>query len=202
MENVIDFNSSEALELIHNLHAFSWELFHRLYKTEVNERGKSFTDYVQDAIEKHLNGNDNYDPSKSPLEYHLKFHLIRQAMFNDLPQHAKKRHKEDKSLLQESNLSPKPTRAPEPSTVVQLSEVVGYDEPLILNEIQKAINNDDEVERIYLAVCEDSFELSDRIGICKAYDLSYDQFKNARRRLDTAVGNVLKKLGIDKKDYL
>ena len=201
MENVIDFNSPEARELIDNLHAFSWELFHRLYKTEVNERGKSFMDYVSDAIEKHLNEEDNYDPSKSPLEYHLKSHVIRQAMFNDLPPHAKKKYKDLIGPLQESNLSPKPTKTQEPF-VISLSEVVGYDESLILGEIQKEITGDDVVERIYLAVCEDSFELSDRAGICKEYDISYDQFKNGRRRLDTAIGRVLKKLRIDKKDYL
>jgi hypothetical protein len=202
MENSIDFNSPEALELIHNLHAFSWELFHRLFKTEVNEGGKSFTDYVHDALEKHLTGKDNFNPEKSPLEYHLKYHIIRQAMYNDLPTHVKKIRKDLRAPLQESNLSNKPVKIPEPSSTPLISAVVGYDEPLILGEIEKTIKGDDIVERIYLAVCEDSFELSDRREICQKYAISENQFDNGRRRLRTAVENVLKNLGENKKDYL
>ena len=80
----VNFESPEGKALLRSLNVYSYELFRRVYKQEVNERGKSFSDYVYDAIEKHLRGEDNYDPTRSTLDYHLKKNVIRQAIYNDI----------------------------------------------------------------------------------------------------------------------
>lgn len=203
MGNAIDFNSPEAKVILDNLHAFSWDLFGRLFQAEVNERGKSFQDYVQDAIEKHINEEDNYDPSRGPLDYHLKYHVIKQAMFNDLPPQAKKKYKAQAEPLEESYLTGLSVRKKLPSFEgPPLADVVGYDSNLILLEIQRNATGDEIVELIYLAVCEDSFELSDRSEICAEYGISLGDFDNGRRRFKTVVENVLERLKVDKRDYL
>jgi hypothetical protein len=48
----VNFESPEGKALLRSLHVYSYELFRRVYKQEVNERGKSFSDYVYDAIVK------------------------------------------------------------------------------------------------------------------------------------------------------
>lgn len=185
---------------MHNLHAYAFGLFRKVYyKVGMNERSKSFKDYVKDAIERHIAGLDNFDPSKSPLEYHLKFNVIRQAIYNDRTPYEKKKAEERKKPLEESNITPLPTRRPsEPSFKPSTSEMTGrHDENLLFNEIEKAINGDDIMERIYLAVFKVGFEFSDRAEICKEYGLTASEFDNGKRRLMTASKSVVERLKIE-----
>jgi len=190
---VFDFSSPGGKALMRNLYAFSLALFNRLYKTEVNERGKSFKDYVHDAIEKHLLQEDRYDPAKSPLEYHLKYHVIRRAIYNDLPAGVKKLHKETAvSQLQESNLIPERQSTPARMTLA----AVGYDQALILKEVEEKVNNDAVMESIYLAVCEDTFDFSDRQEICNAYTIAPEEFDKGIKRFRTVLKRVFQEFKI------
>lgn len=193
----LDFSSPAGRELIRNLYAFSLALFQKLYKTEVNERGKSFKDYVHDAIEKHLLQQDHYDPAKSPLEYHLKYHLIRRAIYNDLPPGVKKLRKEaNTGSAQDSHLIPQRQRTQEEITLTE----VGYDQGLILSEVERQVNGDVVLESIYLAVCEDTFDFSDRQEICKAYGIAPDEFDKGIKRFRTVLKRVFQGLKIKEID--
>lgn len=86
----IDFGKEENRQLLKNLYAYAHRLYSQLYKDDPNWKGKSFEDYVNDAVLKHLDDEDNYDAKKGRLEYHLKYHLIRQSLTNDLPPAVKK----------------------------------------------------------------------------------------------------------------
>ena len=182
-----------------NLYAYSRGLYKKLYKGEVNEKGKSYKDYVYQAIDLHLRKKDNYDPDKAPLEYHLKFHVIKRELYNDLPAHVKKEYREsikkvDQDKLEMMHIIPEPAEEIEPTEAIV--DFTDHDRNLIFTEIEKEINGDDVVERIYLAVAHDKFNLSDRSEICEECDITPSDFDNARRRFVTILKRVFKKLGL------
>lgn len=193
---IVDFNTPEGKQLLKNLYAYSLGLFNKLYKLEINERGKSYKDYVHQAVELHLREEDNYDPNLAPLEYHLKFHVIKRELYNDLPAHVKKIYKEIKNLdpekLEMVHISPEPAEKREP--IEDILYFTDHDQKILFAEIEKEINGDDVVERIYLAVAHDSFNLSDRSEICKACDIAPSDFDNGKRRFVTILKRVFKKL--------
>jgi len=65
---IVDFNTPVGKQLLTNLYAYSRGLYKKLYRGEVNEKGKSYKDYVHDALDLHLRGKDKYDHRKAPLE--------------------------------------------------------------------------------------------------------------------------------------
>lgn len=193
---IVDFNTPVGKQLLQNLFAYSRGLYRKLYRGEVNEKGKSFKDYVYQAIDLHLRGKDNYDPEKAPLEYHLKFHVIKRELHNDLPAHVKKEYREginvDPDELEMVHIIPEPAEEKEPvGDEINFTE---YDRKLIFTEIEKEVNGDDVVERIYLAVAHDKFNLSDRSEICEEFDITPSDFDNGKRRFVTILKRVFKKL--------
>lgn len=194
-----DFDSDKGKQVLKNLYAFSFDLFKKMYRKEVNERGKSFRDYVHEAIERHLRGKDPHDPTRSPLEYHLKFHVIRRLLYNDLSPAAKREYLRAKNsdaeveeMLQRISMPTLPGEpsVPEPS-ILGLSD---YDRELLFKEIEKQIDGDDVVERIYLAVAHEKFNLSDREEICQECRMSHKDFDNGRRRFLTILKRVFNQL--------
>ncbi len=152
---IVDFNSPVGKQLLMNLYAYSRGLYKKLYKGEVNEKGKSYKDYVYQAIDLHLREKDNYDPHKAPLEYHLKFHVIKRELYNDLPAHVKKEYREsiknvDPDKLEMMHIVPEPAEEIEPMEAT--FDFTDHDRHLIFTEIEKEIMGDDIVERIYLAI--------------------------------------------------
>ncbi len=195
---IVDFNTPVGKQLLTNLYAFSRGLFKKLYKGEVNEKGKSYKDYVHDALDMHLRGKDNYDLKKAPLEYHLKFHIIKRELYNDLPAHVKREYKRAKNVdpdkLEMIHIIPEPVEEMEPvDDILNFNE---HDQKLIFTEIENEINGDDVVERIYLAVAHDKFNLSDRSEICEECDITPSDFDNGKRRFATILKRVFKKLGL------
>lgn len=189
-----NFSAAQWRELTRNLHAFAVDWYRRYYRAEANERGKSPKDYVNDAIEKHIRGEDNYDPNRGALEKHLKYNVIRRAIYNDLPPGVKKDNKAAReSSFQESNLLQQAARPIKPF-VEPLG--LGLDQKLIFGEIEKEVSGDNVLEQIYLAVCHDTFELSDRKEICEECGLTPDEFDNGARRFKTVLKRVFTKLQI------
>lgn len=194
----VNFESAEGKALLRSLHVYAYELFRRVYKQEVNERGKSFSDYVFDAIEKHLRGEDNYDKARSTLDYHLKKNVIRQAIYNDLPPHVKNHRKlVSKQSLTESNIVPIPSAAREQSVSAVIPELLAYDEKVIFQEIERVIGDDKVVGEIYLAITTGGFSLVDRAEICRELDMKLSDFDNGKRRLNTILKNVFRKFNLD-----
>lgn len=191
--NHIDFDSLEWEVLFRSLYAFAALHFNRLYKRETNERGKSIHDYVSEAIEKHISGEDNYDPAKSPLEYHLKYNLIKRSIYNDMPPDSKRERIQVKQeSLVESNLFPVAVKRIESSVApVGLGT---YDTELIFKEIGKRASGDHVVEQIALAIWLGGFELRSRAEICKEYDLTLAEFDKGKKRFMTILGHVFKNL--------
>ncbi|MBL7871168.1 MAG: hypothetical protein JNM78_06120 [Cyclobacteriaceae bacterium] len=194
---IVDFNSPIGKQLLKNLYAYSRGLYSELYRAEVNEKGKSYTDYVHQALDMHLRGKDNYDPNQAPLEYHLKFHVIKRELHNDLPTHVKKAYRErikivDPDKFEMVHIIPEPAKEKEPAE--DILDFTEHDQKLIFSEIEKEINGDDIVERIYLAVAHDKFNLSDRAEICKECDITHSDFDNGKRRFITILKRVFKKL--------
>jgi hypothetical protein len=194
---IVDFNTLVGKQLLKNLSAYSRGLFNKLYKGEVNGMGKSYKDYVYQALEMHLRGKDNFDPDKAPLEYHLKFHVIKRELYNDLPAHVKKDYQEriknvDPEKLEMMHIIPEQTEEKEP--VEDILNFTEHDQRLIFTEIEKEINDDDVVEKIYLAVAHDKFTLSDRAEICGEFDISLSHFDNGKRRFVTILKRVFKRL--------
>lgn len=195
----VDFASPQGKQLIKNLYAYSFTLFNRLYKKEINERGKSFKDYVTDALEKHLRGKDGYNPEKSSLEYYLKKYVIRQQLFNDLPADVKKLYaqKVDKDdVLIESNIINE-AKVVQINTETQFEAVLPeHDKELLHNELQKEIANDEIAQKIYIAITNEKFNLSDRAEICEAFNIELKDFDNARRRFITILRRVAIRLDL------
>jgi hypothetical protein len=189
MNSSIDFNSEESRLLLRNLYAYARRLFTKLYKSEVNERGKSFSDYVNDTIERHLMGQDPYDPSKSPLEYHLKKNVLRRLIYNDLPSHVKRARVPNYEMSESTPMVKMVSPArPEPA----IESTIMFDQQLIMTTIEKEIGDDNVVGGIYLAVCHDDFNLSDRAEICQEVGLTTEEFNNGRRRFLTIAKRVYK----------
>lgn len=186
-----DFSSPQGIIVLRSLYSFSDGLFRRLFKTEVNSKGKSAKDYVNDALVKHLLGKDKYDPARGPLDHHLKKNVIMQAQFNDLRKHLKNKMEsisvdgglgEDEALvLDEYRLG---------KTVPALEE---SDMKVIFSTIEESIKDDPVVEGIYLAVFYDIYEISDRKEICQACNLQENEFDNGKRRLKTVLNSVYRK---------
>lgn len=199
LNQTIDFNSAEGIKLMRNLYAFSWGIFRRRFQTDVNSKGKSFKDYVHDAIEKHLRQEDRFDPDKSPIEFHLKFNVILGAISNDFKHHVKTRFVESREKMDSgSNFTRGRLEELEPTLDNVTPDLIDYDRKLIFDTIEKRISGDDQVERIYLAVCHGNFEFSDRSEICEEFDLTLDQFNNAKRRLLTVVRHVIRELKLER----
>ena len=195
----IDFSTPEGRQLIHNLHAYAFKLFQRVYgkKTVLNGRGKEFKDYVWEALERHLKGEDNFDPTRSPLDFHLKENIIRRSIFNDRMPWEKKAAEDAKVPLTESNVTQLPPRKLKDTVKSVASEGAGDEETLLFDEIEKEINGDDVMERIYLAVFHDVFDFSDRAEICEKYNISLREFENGVRRFMTAGMRVVKRLKLN-----
>lgn len=194
---IVDFNTPVGKLLLRNLYSYSRGLFNKLYKGEVNEKGKSYKDYVYQAVDMHLRGEDKYDPNGAPLEYHLKFHVIKRELYNDLPAHVKREYRErikivDPDKLEMIHIIPEPAKEKEP--VEDTLDFTEHDQKLIFSEIEKEINGDEIVERIYLAVAHDKFNLSDRAEISKECDITHSDFDNGKRRFITILKRVFKKL--------
>jgi len=71
-----------------------------------------------------------------------------------------------------------------------------HDQKLIFTEIENEIAGDDVVERIYLAVAHDKFNLSDRSEICEECEITPSDFDNGRKRFVTILRRVFRKLGL------
>lgn len=197
----IDFGSEENKRLLKRLFAYALDLFKQLYKTDPNWKGKSFKDYVIDAIVRHLADEDHFDPKKSPLEYHLKYHVIRRALTNDLPPAVKKEYRQSRKETSEDleMRSRSPIEYPEvnPDEIGEVSLFINQIENQVLfKEIETEINGDSIVEQIYLAVIYDKYNFSDRAEICADFNISAGDFDNGRRRLITILKRVFKNLNI------
>jgi hypothetical protein len=195
---LFDFNSPEGKQLIKNLYAYAWELYKGLYQSEVNGRGKSYKDYVIQALENRLRETDGYDPLKGPLEYYLKYHIIRRALYNDLPPAVKKEYME---WREKAKVSEAPLILPEPVEVQEMPDeelpfftLSEGDRATLFAEIERLIGNDDVVKRIYVAIAHNSFNFGDRAEICEAYHMTKNEFDNGRRRLKTILRNAFKNL--------
>lgn len=198
----IDFGKEENKQLLSRLYAFARGLYNQLYKDDPNWKGKGFKDYVYDAILKHLEGKDNYDPNKGRLEYHLKHHVIKQALTNDLPPHVKKAYAvhrkmndEEKSMSQQTTVVEPAPIDPDDLAIVSIA-INDIESGELLSEIESEINGDTIVEQIYLAIVYDKYQFSDRKEICHDFDISVDDFANGKRRLITILKRVFKKLDI------
>lgn len=196
-----DLDTTQQKELYTSLYSYAKGLFRFLYKTEVNERGKSFCDYVHDAIEMHQKGEDNYDPQKASLDYHLKRHIIKRAMYNDFPARLKKLRSLQHQEQSESNLTPVPHRIAESYYELQVEWLGDNHMEMLYQNIEQQIEGDEVVETIYLAVRSDGFRLSDRAEICKEYQLTDSQFDNGRRRFLTVLKGAFKRFNIKFDDY-
>lgn len=195
-----DFNSPEGKVLVRELHAFTAVHFSRLYRRDVNERGKSIADYVSEAIEKHLTGEDNYDPTRAKLGYHLKHNVIKRSIYNDLPPHVKKEYREDKQKsVTETNLMPGAFKMVEPAVAPQA--MGSYDADVLFEEVGKRTEGDSVVQQIVEAIWFGGFELSSRAAICGEYSLSESDFDKGKKRFMTALGNAFKSLNWHTEQY-
>ena len=194
----INLNGPEGRTLFRSLYAYSSVLFRRIYKREVNERGKSFTDYVNDAIEKHIKGEDNFDPTRSTLDFHLKKNVIRQAIYNDRPAYVKKQLKKtDEEWGLGSNIMPSYPVSSEGTVEADVPEIMELDQKIVFDEIAIAVTGDNVLENFYLAICEGDFSLVDRAEICAEFKMSESDFDNGKRRMKTILKNVFTKYNID-----
>ncbi len=194
----VDFNSPAGEQLLINLYAYSRGLFRQVHDAEVNSKGKSYDDYVDDAVENHLTGADKYDPSRGPVEYFLKFLVIKRNIINDLPFAVRAEYQKSKTLkdgeAEMQRKTPVPLETPE---LTEEFDFLEYDRELLYNEIEKEINGDDVVERIYLAVAHDKYHISDRQELCKDFDIASNDFDNGRRRFVTILKRVFKRIGLN-----
>lgn len=196
----LDLEKPENEKLLANLYAYSRGLYNRFYNTEVNHEGKSFKDYVHDAIEKHLRGKDKFDASRGTLNFHLKMNVIRRDIVNDLPLEVRKAYQKRKEatpeeeemihIIQEVQAYIDPEDLPSVDFALE-----SFDNARIFKAIEDEIN-DDVVERIYLAVVQDKYQFNEREEICTEYDMSTADFDNGKRRLLTIVRRVFKKFDI------
>lgn len=197
----LDLEKPENRKLLVSLYAFSRGLYKKLYNKEINEVGKGFQDYVHDAIEKHLRGEDNFDVSRGKLNFHLKYNVIRQMLVNDLPLEVRKAYQKRKKS------------EPEDEEMIHIiQEVQAYIDPddlpsvdfgldnmysaAIFKAIEDGIKEDEIAQRIYLAVVQDKYQFSEREEICTDYELEKSDFDNGKRRLLTVVRRVFKKFDI------
>ncbi len=190
--NHIDFDSPEGKTLIRNLYAYASVHFKRLYRGEMNERGKGIHEYVADALEKHLLGQDNYDPARSPLEYHLMYNVIRQSIYNDLPPHAKRTRAGKNDEAVDTNLVPISKKPTAPS--VAPAGLGSHDVDLLFKKVGERSGGDHVVEQIVLAIWLGGFELSNRTAICKEYNLTQAEFDKGKKRFMTILGHAFKGL--------
>lgn len=195
----INLEQEELKKLLRNLYAYSRGYYSKLYQVDPNWKGKGFKDYVHDALEKYLGGNDNFDSKRGPLEYHLKYHLIKQAITNDLPPDVRKAYAEyrkktqDELEMGQQKTSVDPAHIdPDELSIVSLV-VNNMDSEDLLKQIESEINGDTAMEQIYLAVVYDKYEFSERAEICRDFDLSLNDFDNGKRRLMTILRRVFKK---------
>lgn len=195
-----DFEKEENRRLLAKLYAYARGLFGKLNKTDTSWRGNGFRDYVHDAILKHINGEDNYDPNKGPLEYHLKYNVIRQAITNDVDPSVKKEYAEwRKKTLQEREMNQKTAIAEVAITPdeigMQTMIINNVDNDQLFKEIEAEMK-DEVVKLIYLAVVQDKYHFSERAEICEDFDISNEDFDKGKRRLLTILRRVFKKLNI------
>ncbi len=202
----IDFDSPEWRVLIRNLYAYAAVLFRKHHKKETNDRGKSIHDYVSEAIEKHINGKDNFDKSRSNLnyysllEYHLKKNIIRRSISNDHLPHTKREYSQKKKeLLTETNLIPVSPKPKASST--EPSGLGTYDTEILFDEISKRASGDHIVEQIILAIWLGGFELSNRLAICTEYNITQAEFDKGKKRFMTILNHVFKKLNWNIAEY-
>jgi hypothetical protein len=199
-----DLDDPKVKALLRNLHSFARGLFNQMFSADPNSAGRSASDYVDDAIADFLAGETGFDPSKSPLNYHLKYHVIKQNMRDDLPGHVKSGYRAERKRAKSEH--------------AEMAHIIGETEPLIepddlgavevelgnllnenvLKEIEAEINTDAVVEQIYLAVVHDAYKLRERSRICEDWDIPLNEFDNGRRRFTTIVNRVLKKYKITK----
>lgn len=198
----INFEKEENKRLLRNLYAYARGYYTKLYEDEPNWRGKGFEDYVHDAIVKHILDQDNYDAGKGPLEYHLKYHLIKQALTNDLPPAVKKAYaeyrimtEEERAMSQQKTATEAAPIDPDELSIVSLV-ASNIDSAELLKELESEINGDTVIEQIYLAVVYDKYEFSERAEICRDFNISLHDFDNGKRRFMTILRRVFKKLDI------
>lgn len=201
----LDLNDPKVKALLRNLHSFAKGLFNQMFSTDPNSAGRSAEDYVYDAITNFLAGGTGFDPSKSPLNYHLKYHVIKQNMRDDLPSHVKsayraeiKRSKSEHAEMTHIIKETEPLIEPDDSG--QVAEDLGnlLDEK-IFTEIEAEIGSDAVVEQIYLAVVHDEYKLKERSRISEDWDISLNEFDKGKKRYLTIVNRVLKKHNITKR---
>lgn len=175
-----------------------------MFNADPNSAGRSAADYVNDAITGFLAGETGFNPSKSPLNYHLKYHVIRPNMREDLPDHVKKAYRAERKRSKSEHaemthliLETEPLIEPDDIGEVeeQLGNLLNED---ILKEIEAEIDTDLVVEQIYLAVVHDEYKLKDRSEISKDWNIPLNEFDNGKRRFVTIVNRVLKKHNITK----
>jgi len=190
--DIIEFETTEGIRILRNLNAYAYNQFRILYNREINERGKSFNDYVYGAIEEYLKIKDRLMMTPADHEKLLR-NLIRRSIYNDLLPYQRKERKAYKEPLEESHLIATPPKHPEEILrnfpVMDSSEI---DRNTMLNKIENAIAGDDVVKTIFTAVCLKDYSLSNRIGICRDFGLSIDDFNNGSRRFMRIIKKIIK----------
>lgn len=198
----LDFEKPENKILLGNLYAFAHALFFRMYKKEPNHKTKGFRDYVHDAILKHEDNPHKFDSSLGSLENYLKFYLIRRLMSNDMPSKGKKLRAESfgeeagkkQEKVQKTDFQKKDYDEPD----WEGERIDELDDTLIFKAIEDELKSDDVAGQIYLAVFHDKYNFSDRAEICEAFGIPDKEFDKARKRLQTIMKRVFKKLKLIK----
>lgn len=196
-----ELEKPENKKLLASLYAFSRDFYKRFYKSEFNHKNKGFKDYVQDALEKHLRGKDNFDPLKGKLDYHLKYNVIRQMIVNDLPLEVRKSYEQSRK-----------STSPDEGMIHIIQEVHAYidpedlpfvdfglenmDSPVIFKAIEEEIKGKEVEEKIYLAIVQDKYQFPERQEICAEYEIEPADFDLGKKRFLTVVRRVFKKFDI------
>lgn len=189
----IQFDTTDGARILRNLYAFAYSQYKILYKREINERGKSYKDYVYEAIERYLRVKDQLYITTLEHEMLLRS-LVRRSIYNDLLPYQRKERKTFLESLEENHLISTPPQHPE--EVLRnfpVNDSSKIDRDIMLKSIENALKDDEVVKKIYTAVCIHDFSLSNRMGICKEFGISIDDFNNGSRRFMRIVKKILNK---------
>ena len=108
----------------------------------------------------------------------MKYHVIKQALTNDLPPAVKKKYADYRKMTDEERemSTQKTATEPKPIDPDELSIVSlvmnDIDNAQLFKDIESEINGDTVAEQIYLAVVYDKYEFSDRAEICEDCKIS------------------------------
>lgn len=149
-------------------------------------KGKEGHDYAMDAILKHLDQPDKYDPALGDLLKYLEYNLVRAAVGNDL---RRKENRLTSDIFKYDNDgdeegTPYAERLL-PHTEASFSDDYDYEE--LKSLIEEKSKDDPEAEKVYMGKM---FEMT-REEIIKDSAMTPGQYDNANRRLKTIVNRAL-----------